>query len=299
MKWLIFLTLSVWIYWLLSAITARRRRVSNRLLEYVIELPKKEKSKIQKVPLWHRFLGAMTRDWVSRWPRKRLEKIQLRLLRAGVPYGLTVGEWIGIQFISVGVGVVVGILFVSAEGLKLVSLTMLMAMILLGWMGPDFWLSRRITFRQVTLRRQLPSTLDLLTVSVEAGLGFDQAMSKVADETTGPMSEEVQRVLREMQLGNPRVQALQRFAYRTGVDVIELFVSAVVQADKLGIGLVRVLRIQAAEVRRKQRADAQERAMKAPIKIIFPLVLFVFPALFIIVLGPAGLHIMQAFTKKG
>jgi len=296
MKWLIFATCTVWIYWLLAALTARRRRVSNRLYEHVIKLPKKEKIKVQKVPLWHRFLGYLTRDWVSRWPRKRLEKVQLRLLRAGVPRGLSVGEWIGIQFVSVGVGIVLGLLIVSAEGVKLLSLTMMLAMILLGWMGPDFWLSRRITARQDTLRRQLPSTLDLLTVSVEAGLGFDQAMSKVANETSAPMAEEVQRVLKEMQLGNPRLQALQRFAYRTGVDVIELFVAAVVQADKLGIGLVRVLRIQAAEVRRKQRADAQERAMKAPIKIIFPLVLFVFPALFIIVLGPAVLHIMQGLA---
>ena len=298
MNWLLFVTITLWIYLLLSLFTARRRRVSQRLVEYVMQTRPVRKTSKVKVSWLRRILSTANGEWVSRWPQKRLEKIQTRLLRAGLASRLSVGEWIVLHLILVGLATLIGVLFISTTGMKLSNFTLLLAIILLGWMGPDFWLSRRITDRQNTLRRQLPSTLDLLTVSVEAGLGFDQAMSKVADEMTGPMAEEIQRVLREMQLGSPRMQALQRLAVRTGVDVLELFVSAVVQADKLGIGLTRILRIQAVEVRRKQRADAQERAMKAPIKILFPLVLFVFPALFVVILGPAILHIMQGFANK-
>lgn len=298
MKWLLFVTLGIWFYLLLSVITARRRRVTARLVEYIIQPPKVNKKSKVKVSLVRRLLTLTSSDWASRWPQKRLEKVQARLLRAGVPNGFSVGEWISLHFVIVALCVLVGVLFVLSSGAQMSNAALLLALVLLGWMGPDFWLSRRITARQNTLRRQLPSTLDLLTVSVEAGLGFDQAMSKVGEEMTGPMAEEMQRVLREMQLGSPRMLALQRLASRTGVDVLELFVAAVVQADKLGIGLTRVLRIQAVEVRRKQRADAQERAMKAPIKILFPLVLFVFPALFVVILGPAVLHIMQSFMHK-
>lgn len=270
--------------------------MNQRLHEFVFQ-PTSKQTKVTpraKTPLWHRMVGILTKNWVSRWPRKRLDKIQLRLMRAHSRF--TIGEWIAVQTLAVIVGLVLTLVLVVASGLSPKALVLGGALFLLSWMGPEFLLSRKITKRQATLRTQLPSTLDLLTVSVEAGLGFDQAMSKVAEEMTGPMSQETQRILHEMQLGTPRLQALKRFGHRTGVDVIELFVSAVVQADKLGLGLARVLRIQAEEVRRKQRAAAQEKATKAPVKILFPLILFVFPALFVVILGPAALHIIQMFT---
>ncbi|WDL95317.1 type II secretion system F family protein [Alicyclobacillus sp. ALC3] len=300
MKWLIFATLAIWFYLLFSFLTVRRRRVRDRLVEYVFEgadLRKRPESAQPRVAIWHRILGSFTQSWIRRWPRKRLERIQTRLLRAHS--SLTVGEWISLQLFTVIGGVVLGIVVFITSGHQPKALFICLAVIILAWIMPDFMLSRRITQRQNTLRKQLPSTLDLLTVSVEAGLGFDQAMSKVAEEAKGPMAEESKRILHEMQLGTPRLQALQRFAERTGVDVIELFVSAVVQADKLGIGLTKVLRIQAEDVRRKQREAAQEQAAKAPLKILFPLIMFIFPALFVVILGPAVLHIVQLFKHTG
>lgn len=300
MKWLIFATLAIWFYLLFSYLTVRRRRVQDRLTEYVFEGadPRKRREPDQpRVAAWRRMLGSFTQSWIRRWPSKRLERIQTRLSRAHS--SLTVGEWISLQMFTVIGGVVLGVVIYLASGHQAKALFICLALIILAWIMPDFFLSRRITQRQNTLRKQLPSTLDLLTVSVEAGLGFDQAMSKVAEEAKGPMAEESKRILHEMQLGTPRLQALQRFAERTGVDVIELFVSAVVQADKLGIGLTKVLRIQAEDVRRKQREAAQEQAAKAPIKILFPLIMFIFPALFVVILGPAVLHIVQIFQHTG
>lgn len=301
MKWLLVATFTIWFYLLFTAVTRRRRMVAQRLGEYVLGQPaakKREQFQRSKVPIWHRMLGTVTKSWVRRWPRKRrLEKIQLRLLRAHSRF--TVGEWVSLQLLSLFAGVALSILLLVTSGFQLKLLTIAVAFILLSWVLPDYGLSRQITARQTALRRQLPSTLDLLTVSVEAGLGFDQAMSKVAEESKGPMAEEAQRILHEMQLGTPRIQALQRLAERTGVDVIELFVSAVVQADKLGIGLTKVLRIQAEDVRRKQKEAAQEQAAKAPVKILFPLVLFIFPALFVIILGPAALSIVKMFSHTG
>jgi len=292
MEWLIFVTLVLWFFLLLSLFQRRRRRVQLRLKDYV--LPQKQKDR-NPAPRWHRFLSSLANGWVTRWPRRRFEKLQLRLQRAHLRF--SVGEWIGTQIIIACVGVIVAGLVVLLEGLTLDSGILAIAIVVLSWVTPDFWLSRRVTARQHRLRVQLPSTLDFLTVSVEAGLGFDQALAKVAEEMTGPIAEEIQRVLYEMQLGTPRTQALQRLAVRTGVDVIELFVSAVVQADKLGIGLTRVLKIQSEEVRRKQRSAAQEKAAKAPVKILFPLVIFVFPAMFVVILGPAVLHILQIFSS--
>lgn len=298
MKWTIFLTLTIWFYLLTSLVFARRQRVRNRLNEYVLGTTEKVRRPVRERPkyaIWHRILGSVTKSWIRRWPSRRLEKIHTRLMRAHS--SLTIGEWISLQLFTVLAGLVLGVAVFLAAGHQAKALLVTFALVLLGGLMPDFWLSRRITQRQNTLRRQLPSTLDLLTVSVEAGLGFDQALSKVAEESSGPMAEESKRILHEMRLGTPRLHALQRFAQRTGVDVIELFVSAIVQADKLGIGLTKVLRIQADDVRRKQREAAQEQAAKAPVKILFPLIMFIFPALFVVILGPAVLHIITLFKS--
>lgn len=292
MRWSLFFTLAIWFYLLISLLRRRRRRVMQRLETYVYP----EKVKIAtRTAWWQRLLGKLSTGWIARWPQQRLEKMQLRLQRANLR--LSVSEWLGTQIVFLCLGVIVGGGQILVMKLTLNTAVLGVALVLLSWIGPDFWLSRRITLRQKILQSQLPSTLDFLTVSVEAGLGFDQAMSKVAEELTGPMAQEMQRVIYEMQLGTSRVQALQRFSMRTGVEAIELFVSAVTQAEKLGIGLARVLRIQSREARRKQRASAQERAAKAPVKILFPLVIFVFPAMFVVILGPAAIHLIQMLSS--
>lgn len=156
---------------------------------------------------------------------------------------------------------------------------------------PDLWLHSKVKERQKAIRLALPDTLDLLTISVEAGLGFDSALSKVVNNTSGPLAVEFFRMLQEVQLGTPRSQAFRNLGERTDVPELNSFVMAMLQADIFGISVGKVLRVQAQEMRTKRRQTAEEVAMKAPVKIVFPLVLCIFPALLVVVLGPAAISI--------
>jgi tight adherence protein C len=142
----------------------------------------------------------------------------------------------------------------------------------------------------------LPDALDLLAVSVEAGLGFDGAVSKLTEHMEGPLIDEFELALGEMRIGESRADALKKMAERVDVHEMAAFVRSIVQADQLGISLGRILRVQAADARLKRQAAAEERAMKAPIKMLFPLVMFIFPAMFIVVLGPAFLNLGKLFS---
>lgn len=145
--------------------------------------------------------------------------------------------------------------------------------------------------------REFPDILDLLTVSLEAGLGFDAAITKVVSKKEGVLANEFHRSLEEIRLGKTRREALSGIRDRLEVDSIKAFISSVLQAEKLGIGMVQVLRVQSNEVREQRRQRAEEAAMKAPIKMLFPLVLFIFPSLFIVLLGPAIIQIIATFKK--
>lgn len=249
--------------------------------------------------VWARmFFERIAHHLFKRQTGRGWERIQQKLASAGNPMGMRIGEWFGLRLLIIIFCITLGgILLFAPGGLK--GMLFFLACGLLGWIGPEFWLSKQVTERQRLIEKQLPNALDLLTVSVEAGLGFDQALSRVAEKMHGPLSEELNWVMREVQLGTTRSVALQRLASRTGVDSLKSFVSAIIQADKLGIGLAQVLRIQSTWLRERHRLEAQERAMKAPIKMLFPLILFVFPAVFIVILGPAVLHIIQLFAKGG
>jgi len=297
---MLFVTFAVIFYFVLYLLTHRRQAVGRRL--DMAKRPKDPKLAFRphKGGEWLRaVLARVVSSWVKSRSTKVLEQVHGRLAQAGFPGGMNVSEWLGVRFVCLLGCIGIGVFVLSLLGGSVHGLFILVACILLGWMGPDFWLSRQITFRQKVLLRQLPSALDLLSVSVEAGLGFDQALSRVAHKIRSPLADEFDRGIREIQLGSPRAQALQRMAERTGLDEVKTFVSAIVQADKLGIGMTQVLRVQSAEMRRKRKMDAQERAMKAPVKMLFPLVIFVFPALFLIILGPALLHIIHMFGQGG
>lgn len=301
MKWMIFTTALICFYLLLMRFTARRRAMGSRVQTVTVGhvTPTSPSRKWMSGVSMRGIARRMASNWVRKWSQTRLEKIHMRLFQAGNPLNLSVAEWIGVRLLLTGTGVAIGVFLLGLATGPLTGLAMLLGSLLLGWLGPEFWLSRRIRQRQEEILKQLPSVLDILTVSVEAGLGFDQAMSRVADKMQGPLADEFNRALHEIQYGSPRATALQRLADRAGVDPVKLFVSAVIQADRLGIGLAQVLRVQSADVRRRRRMDAEERAMKAPVKMLFPLVLFVFPALFVIILGPAFLHIMKIFGHGG
>ena len=162
-----------------------------------------------------------------------------------------------------------------------------------GFRIPDYVLSSRIRGRREAVRADLPDALDLLAVSVEAGLGFDGAVTKLTEHMSGPLVDEFARLLSEVRIGEARQTALKNMAARVDAPELSSFVRAVVQADQLGISLGRILRVQAADSRVRRQTAAEEQAMKAPIKMMFPTVLFIFPAMFIVLLGPAVLNIMK------
>jgi tight adherence protein C len=164
---------------------------------------------------------------------------------------------------------------------------------LLGYFLPDLLVYNKGIKRQEAIQLELPNTLDQMLISVEAGLGFEAAMARAGQYGEGPLAQELTRTLQDMQVGRPRQEAYQAMADRSSVAELRSFVRAVVQADKYGIGLAKVLRTQAKQSRVKRRQRAEEKAMKLPVKVLFPLLLFIFPVLFIVLLGPAVINIMD------
>jgi tight adherence protein C len=182
-------------------------------------------------------------------------------------------------------------LFMPVQGiLRLGSLGLGAALLLLG---PDAWLNRKVEERQYEMQRKLPDILDLLTISVEAGLGFEQACDRTVSSVPGPLSDEFARMLGELRAGSSRADAMRAMEARTNVPEIRAFVLAILQADTFGVSIGRVLRAQADEMRIKRRQIAQEKAQKAPVKMLIPMVFCIFPALFVVVLGPAMINISR------
>ncbi len=211
------------------------------------------------------------------------EKLQARLDLAGNPTTLSVERVLALK----GFGIALGALFGLLVGSGPVAVVLALAFGAAGFLTPDLLIYNSGTKRQERIGRSLPDSLDLLTISVEAGLGFDAALSQVSRNTEGPLAGEFFRVLQEMQIGKSRGQAFKSMAERTTVPELRQFVSSLVQADKFGIPIAQVLREQSKELRVKRRQVAEEKAQKVPVKIMVPLVLFIFPVMFIIILGPA------------
>jgi tight adherence protein C len=172
---------------------------------------------------------------------------------------------------------------------------MLVFLPVLGAQAPKSWLDRKVQERRDAIRRDLPDTLDLLAISVEAGMGFEGALGVVCDNFTSPLADEFARTLREMELGLPRREALHNLKKRTEVPELSNFVLTLTQADALGMPVGRVLKTSAGEMRLKRQQWAREKAAKLPVKILFPLILFIFPAIFVVLLGPAASDIGGAF----
>ena len=222
-------------------------------------------------------------------PSGSLTKLQRRLDIAGNPVGWTPERIMAFKTIGMlGLGLA-GVLIGLGNILHLVLFMAAGAAV--GFFVPDLLVYNTGAKRQQNIRKKLPDALDMLTVCVEAGLGFDAAVAQVARKTDGPVASEFSRVLQEMQFGRSRVQALRAMTARTTAPELRTFVSALVQAAELGIPIAAVLREQAHEMRLKRRQKAEEQAQKVPVKILVPLILFLMPALFIVILGPGAINI--------
>ena len=231
------------------------------------------------------------------------DKAEKRLALAGNPGNLRVADWLGIK----AVGAIVGaLLFVFLFGVVGVLGLPPVLRILMGGIGlmfgytiPEFWLGGRVKKRQHAILLQIPDALDLLTISVRAGLGFDGALAKVVEKINGPLTDEFRRALAEVRVGKPRRDALRDIVPRTEVAPLTNFIGAIIQAEQLGVSISKVLQVQSEQLRIERRQRAEEMAAKAPIKMLFPLVGCIFPSLFIIILGPAIILIMQNLKPTG
>jgi tight adherence protein C len=230
-------------------------------------------------------------------PSSQLLRIRRRLEEAGTPDNWDVDRVLAYKVLGLGGGILLGIalgLVIGAQPTQIAVITIGTA--LLGYFTPNMVVYQLAYNRSEQLRRELPDALDLLTITVEAGLAFDAALAQVARNTTGPLAAEFFRVLQEMQIGLGRAEAFKALGERTNVPELRQFVTAMVQADSFGIPIAQVLRVQAKEMRVRRTQRAEERAQKVPVKILFPLIFGILPALMIVVLGPAALDVIHNFT---
>ncbi|MBA2718546.1 MAG: type II secretion system F family protein [Chloroflexi bacterium] len=231
------------------------------------------------------------------------EKAEKRLALAGNPGNLRVADWLGIKAVGAIVGALLFIFLFGVVGVlglpPILRILMGAVGLMFGYTIPEFWLGGRVKKRQHAILLQIPDALDLLTISVRAGLGFDGALAKVVEKINGPLTDEFRRALAEVRVGKPRRDALRDIVPRTEVAPLTNFIGAIIQAEQLGVSISKVLQVQSEQLRIERRQRAEEMAAKAPIKMLFPLVGCIFPSLFIIILGPAIILIMQNLTPSG
>lgn len=223
-------------------------------------------------------------------------KVRGRLLSAGINSPDAVDRFIAIKVIGVAlVPVALILVFVVLKMSGMMALILALLLVLLLVLGPDGLLNRRVEERQAEIKIMLPDVLDLLVISVEAGLGFEQALDRTVASVPGALTQEFARMLGEVRAGSSRADAMRAMEKRADVPELRSFVLAIIQADTFGVSIGRVLRAQADEMRIKRRQMAQEKAQKAPVKMMIPMVFCVFPALFVVVIGPAIINISNSF----
>lgn len=227
-------------------------------------------------------------------PVKQMSTIERKLDFAGRPNDWNTGEYLSAQYLTT---VVIGVLAYVSSWLMNSSLSNQIMAFLLGLIGGyllfELWIADRIARRQKGIQKELPDVLDMMTISIEAGLGFDAALQRVVQKAKGPIAQEFNETLQEMRMGKTRREALRDLSSRTGVLDLSRFIESLIQADQLGVSLGNVLRSQSDQMRILRRQRVQEQAMKAPIKMLFPMMMFIFPATFIVILAPSIISIME------
>ncbi|MET3809513.1 type II secretion system F family protein [Arthrobacter sp. UYEF3] len=274
-----------YLVWSLLSVDRKSQRAIHEMLS--LGTGPAESSGLKETALLERIGHRMT-------PPAYVRKLDRLLSLAGRPASLPLGRVLAAKPLLGLVGALLGLWLASAPApvLKLVGLFVM----LLGYFIPDLLLYSKGQERQKIMQLELANTLDQMLISVEAGLGFEGAMARAGENGKGPLAEELVRTLQDMQVGRSRRESYQALAERTNIPELRSFVQAVVQADTYGIAISRVLRIQAKVMRVKRRQRAEEKAMKLPVTILFPLLFFIFPVLFIAILGPAVINAIATFS---
>jgi tight adherence protein C len=263
-------------------------------LEQLVVQPKS----LEEYELQQPFYERTVRPLIKRLAKVRrndggiIARTDAKLEKAGYPGGLRGADWMGVKILGAIVG---GLLFFALLSLMVgIAGGLFFGLIglAIGFIGPEFWLGRRIRARALAMTLQLPDALDLLTISVEAGLGFDAALAKVVEKMDGPLIIEFRQALAEVRMGRTRREALRDVAARAEAQPVTNFIGAIVQAEQLGVPIAKVLQIQSQQLRIERRQRAEEAAAKAPVKMLFPMVGCIFPTIFIVILGPAVVTIM-------
>ena len=266
--------------------------VQARLSQLVVQPKSLEEMEMQQ-PFYERVMRP-TIQRLAKIGRRQdggmIARTDAKLEKAGYPGGLRGADWVGVKFLSLIsfaiLGVVIG--FVLTGGSVAVLLFGLFGAAI-GYLAPEFWLGRKIRQRSMAMTLQLPDALDLLTISVEAGLGFDAALAKVVEKMEGPLVNEFRQALAEVRMGRARRDALRDVVTRADSQPVSNFIGAIVQAEQLGVPIAKVLQIQSNQLRIERRQRAEEAAAKAPVKMLFPMVIFILPVMFVVILAPAFL----------
>jgi tight adherence protein C len=231
-------------------------------------------------------------------PAGARDAIRRKLVMAGSPFGWDADRVLVAKVACLTGGVLLGLLVMAVVSFAWpLRVLAFLGIGLLGYWVPNIVLANAVQRRQAEIRSALADSIDLLTICVEAGLGFDAALAHVSKNTSGPLADEFYRTLQEVQLGRSRNEAMRNLADRSNVPELRAFVLAMVQADIFGVSVANVLRVQARDMRVKRRQLAEERAMKVPIKVLFPVLFCIFPALFVVILGPAIMRIADVFAR--
>ncbi len=265
-------------------ITARQRLIAYTVKEEKTYLPPELQLGF-KTRVISRIMGAFSRVFNRLIPKNEKNTYDARLINAGNPYGLNGEGYLVLKYVIFTISIIAGIGTGNLLYLLLIGAA--------GFLLPDMWLKSLVSRRQDEVLKGLPNFLDMLCISVQAGLGFDAALQKVTEQKTGPLASEFGKVMQEMRMGKPRRTAMKDMADRLSINEVTVFTTAIIQAEMLGVSIGNVLQIQSQQAREARRMQAEEKAMKAPIKMLIPLVIFIFPVIFIIMLGPAFINLME------
>ncbi|HEY9059671.1 MAG TPA: type II secretion system F family protein [Pseudobacteroides sp.] len=298
---MVFLSTYLLVYTLFGGFFRKKQIILIRLDKISKETQKDMDSELNQ-PIFVRvvqpILSSLSRTVLKYTPKEIILNFERKIVIAGKPFNLSVNDWINMQLIIMAslsvITAVVGY-FKSFE-IK-TTVTLMLIEVVMAILLPRLILNRKTLERQREIRNSMPDVLDLLTVSVEAGLGFDGALAKVIDKMPGALANEFENVLQEIKVGKQKKDALKDMAQRVNLADLTTFIGSIIQADQLGVSIGNVLRIQSEQMRQKRRQRAQEKAMKAPVKMLIPMVLFIFPTLFSVLIGPVLIKVIDEFSK--